>query len=124
MNGQKAVGISVAAVGCLLLAFMAASLLLGYLWIRASRSEGMKERALAEAEHQRAIAQKVAAEDRLDVVQQKLDVAQQQLDETRRTWEDAVTRTEGRLTQEDRDRIDGEFDMLQERFKELAEVFH
>jgi hypothetical protein len=124
MNSQKAVGITVAAVGCLLVVFICGSLLLGYLWIQASRQEAMKQRAMAEAEHQRSMAQKLAAENRLDLVQQKLDLAQQQLDETRRTWEDAVKRTDGKLTQEDRDRVDGAFDMLQERFRELDEAFH
>jgi hypothetical protein len=124
MNGQKAVGITVAALGCLLIVFVAGSLLLGFLWIKAPREEAMKQRAMAAAEHQRSMAQKVAAEERLDVVEQKFDLAQQQLDETRRTWEDAVKRTDGRLTQEDRNRIGREFDMFQERFRKLDEVFH
>jgi hypothetical protein len=92
--------------------------------------EAMKQREIAEAEHQRAMAQKLAAEnrvartdDRFYAIQQKLELAQQQLDATRRTWDEAVARTEGRLTREDRDRINRGFDMLQERFKDLDEVF-
>jgi Flp pilus assembly protein TadB len=118
-------------VGCLLVVFVAGSLLLGFLWIRASSTEAMKQRKIAEAEHQRSIEQSRAAEsraaqarERFDTVQQKVDLAQQQLDETRRTCEDAVTRTDGRLTVEDRDRIDRAFTELQERLKQLDEVFH
>jgi Flp pilus assembly protein TadB len=124
MNGQKALGIGVAAVGCLLVVFMAASLLLGFLWIKAARTEAAAQRAMAVTEDQRSIAQKLAAEERLNTVVQKLELAQQQLDETRRTWQDAVTRTDGRLTQKDRDTIDREFDTLQERFREVDEVVH
>jgi hypothetical protein len=124
MNAQKAVGISVvAAVGCLLVVFVAGSLLPGILRIRAAQMEAMKQREIAEAEHQRAIAQKHAAENRVARTDERLDAIQQQLDETRRTWEEAVMQTDGRLTQEDRDRIDRGFDLLQERFKELDATF-
>jgi Flp pilus assembly protein TadB len=124
MKSEKAVGITVAAVGCLLVVSLAGILLLSCLWIRASQMEAAKQRAIAEAEHERAKAQKVAAEERLHVVQQKLDMVREQLDQTRKTWDYAATRRDGRLTAADRDTIDRGFNELHERLRELDGVFH
>jgi hypothetical protein len=95
-----------------------------------AEEEAIRQRAIAEEErmmYQRGLAEstiRVETDgDRLKTVQARLNWAHTQLDVARRTWKEIIERTNGQLTDEDVAEIDGEFTLLEERLKEMDEVF-
>ncbi len=141
-DSGAAVIVAVAAALGLVLAI--AVVVVGYFWLRNSQMAALEQRRVAEqqravAEEQRQLAEErrlrgsralddamnpaEANRDRFDTAQQQANLVQQQLDETRRTWQETLSRTDGKLTPEDKEKMEAAFMLLQERLKQLEEVF-
>ncbi len=141
-DSGAAVIVAVAAVLALVIAL--AVVAVGYFWLRNSQMAALEQRRVAEqqravAEEQRQLAEEhrlqgsralddamnpaEASRDRFGTAHQQANLVQQQFDETRRTWQEILSRTEGKLTPEDAEKMKGAFMLLQERLKQLEEVF-
>jgi uncharacterized protein HemX len=141
-DSGAAVVVAVAAVLALVLAIAVVGV--GYFWLRNSQMAALEQRRVAEkqravAEEQRRLVEEHRVRSNRDLsdaahlaergrrqfetAKQQANLVQQQLDETRRTWREILLRTDGTLMQEDTQQMEKAFMLLQERVKQMDEVF-
>jgi hypothetical protein len=115
-----------------------------YFWLRNSQMAALEQKQRAEqqravAEEQRRLAEEnrvrsgralehamnpaEASRDRFESAERQANLVQEQLDATRRTWQEILAQADGKLTSEDTEKMEAAFMMLQERLKQLDEVF-